>query len=57
MVLGIIILIFWWLWRFSEKIEREEREEHQWNDYLSMLWQNDPQAAMYWSTYREQMRK
>lgn len=49
-ILISIVFAFWWLWRFAERIEREEMEEEQWRAYIAELWQYDPNQALYWQT-------
>jgi hypothetical protein len=56
-VLTAVTLVFRWLWRVADKIEREEAEERQWAEYLGNLWQTDPQSAWYWQQYRENMKR
>lgn len=46
--LAAIVLLFWWLWRFAERIEQAEYEEEQWREYINYLWQSDPAQAQYW---------
>ena len=53
-ILVTITLIFWWLWRFADCIEREEAIESQWRQYIASVAQVDPYAAQYWTTYYEQ---
>ena len=43
-----VALIFWWLWRYAEKIERLEQEEQQWLEYLNYLWTYEPANAGYY---------
>jgi hypothetical protein len=53
-ILTIIALIFWWLWRFADRIEQEEAMENQWKQYIASVAQIDPYAAMAWQQYYEQ---
>jgi hypothetical protein len=55
-VLATIALIFYLLWRFAEKIEREEEEERRWSEYLTFLWHTDPHQANYWQQVHDQRR-
>lgn len=47
-VLAGIVMLFRWLWKFADKIEKEEIEERRWEEYLAYMWSTDPQAAYYW---------
>lgn len=44
-----IVLAFWWLWRFAERIEVAEQEEIRWRDYIEYLSSiNDQDGVWYW---------
>ena len=47
-ILTGIIGAFLLLWRFAERIERDELEERQWREYIAQLWIYDPSQAQYW---------
>jgi cytochrome c-type biogenesis protein CcmH/NrfF len=49
-ILAIISIIFWLMWRYTSKIEREAEEEKQWKEMLKNLWETDPQQAQYYQT-------
>jgi len=55
--IGVIVgisLLFWWLWKFADRIEREEAEEQQWIAWLQQLWQYSPYEAQYWQSVFEE---
>lgn len=47
-VLLVVVLIFIWMWRLADRIERAEREELSLREYIASLRQADPNQAMYW---------
>lgn len=46
--MGVVVLIFWALWRYADRIERLEEEEQQWLQYIEQLWYVDPYQAQYY---------
>ena len=54
LLLGTLTIVFWMLWRFAAKIEREETEEQQWLAYIQQLWQYDPYEAQRWQIMFDQ---
>jgi peptide methionine sulfoxide reductase MsrA len=56
-ILSAIALIFYLLWRYADKIEREEQFEQQWKDYLTQLWATDPNQAAYMQQYYENLKR
>jgi hypothetical protein len=58
--LGLLVVtsfIFWLLWRFAAKIEREEQEEQGWLTYIEQLQQYDPYEAQRWRLMFDQKFK
>lgn len=53
----VVVLIFWWLWRFTSKIEKEEEEEKQWKEFVNNMWETDPQSAYYYQQLFDQKYK
>ena len=50
-VIAILSLIFRWMYKLADKIEREEKEEKQWIQWLDQIYQTQP-----WHAQEAQMR-
>jgi hypothetical protein len=55
--LSVIAGIFWVLWRYAEKIEKEEQFEEQWKGFIAQQWEIDPNQGIYWTQYYENLRR
>lgn len=56
-ILSAIALIFYLLWQYADKIEREEQFEQQWKEFLANQWATNPNQAMYWQQYYENLKR
>lgn len=53
-VIVFILLLEWIAWRIAEKLDSAERQVQEWERFLFLLEQSDPQQAAYLRWMREQ---